>query len=64
MQAPQRQAAPLGGDEKSYGSSGSPTKVKKIENIILQAKESRTLSDSDADIEGLVKELISSHTIG
>ena len=44
--------------------AGSPTKVKKIENIILQAKESRTLSDSDADIEGLVKELISSHTIG
>ena len=56
--------AGIGGDEKSYGLSGSPTKVKKIENIILQAKESRTISDSDADIEALVKELISSHTIG
>lgn len=56
--------AEIGGDEKSYGLSGSPTKVKKIENIILQAKESRTISDSDADIEALVKELISSHTIG
>ena len=56
--------AEIGGDEKSYGSSGSPTKVKKIENIILQAKESKTLTSSDSDIESLVKELITSHTIG
>ena len=64
FQIPEWGFAEIGGDEKSYGMAGSPTKVKKIENIILQAKESRTLSDSDADIEGLVKELISSHTIG
>jgi electron transfer flavoprotein beta subunit len=44
--------------------SGSPTKVKKIENIILQAKESKVISSSDADIDSLVKELIASHTIG
>lgn len=56
--------AEIGGDEKSYGSSGSPTKVKKVENIILQAKESKTLTSSDSDIESLVKELITSHTIG
>lgn len=56
--------AEIGGDEKCYGSSGSPTKVKKIENIILQAKESKTLTSSDSDIESLVKELIVSHTIG
>lgn len=56
--------AEIGGDEKSYGMAGSPTKVKKIENIILQAKESRTLTASDADIDTLVKELIASHTIG
>lgn len=54
----------IGGDEKSYGMSGSPTKVKKIENIILQAKESKVISSSDADIDSLVKELIASHTIG
>ena len=64
LQIPEWGFAEIGGDEKSYGLAGSPTKVKKIENIILQAKESRTLTDSDADIEGLVKELISSHTIG
>jgi len=35
-----------------------------IENIVFQAKESRSLTDSDADIEELMKELISNHTIG
>ncbi len=54
----------IGGDEKDYGLSGSPTKVKKIENIVLQAKESKKLSSSDEDIDMLVKELIASHTIG
>ena len=38
--------------------------VKKIENIVLQAKESKKLSSSDEDIDMLVKELIASHTIG
>ncbi len=56
--------ADVGGDESHYGLSGSPTKVKKIENIVLQAKESRRLSSSFEEIDGLIKELISSHTIG
>ena len=54
----------VGGDEISYGLSGSPTKVKKIENIVFQAKESKRLSASEEDIDSLIKELISSHTIG
>ncbi len=54
----------VGGDEESYGLSGSPTKVKKIENIVLQAKESKRLSSSGEDTDSLVKELISLHTIG
>ena len=54
----------VGGNEESYGLSGSPTKVKKIENIVLQAKESKRLSSSGEDIDSLVKELISLHTIG
>ena len=54
----------IGGDEKSYGLSGSPTKVKKIENIVFQAKESKKLTSSAEDIELLMQELISSHTIG
>ncbi|HTN67837.1 MAG TPA: electron transfer flavoprotein subunit beta/FixA family protein [Dysgonamonadaceae bacterium] len=46
------------------GLSGSPTKVKKIENVSFQAKENKRLSDSDEDINELMKELIENHTIG
>lgn len=51
-------------DVKLCGLSGSPTKVKKIENVIFQAKESKTLEPTDAAIEELMKELIANHTIG
>lgn len=49
-------------DPVQLGLSGSPTKVKKIENIVFQAKESKVLSDSDTDIEELMKELIDNNT--
>ncbi|ASB51176.1 electron transfer flavoprotein subunit beta/FixA family protein [Alkalitalea saponilacus] len=51
-------------DDKWLGLAGSPTKVKKIENVVFQAKESKVLSGSDKDIEELMKELILNHTIG
>lgn len=51
-------------DVKLCGLSGSPTKVKKIENVIFQAKESKTLDPSDQAIDELMKELIANHTIG
>jgi electron transfer flavoprotein beta subunit len=51
-------------DPVQCGLSGSPTKVKKIENVVFQAKESRRLTDNDAEIEDLMKELIDNHTIG
>lgn len=54
----------IGGDEKNYGLSGSPTKVKKIENIVFQAKESKVFSSSVQDVDSLIKELIATHTIG
>lgn len=46
------------------GLSGSPTKVKKVENVVFQAKESKRIGASDAEIEDLVVELITNHTIG
>lgn len=61
---PEWGVADVGGEEVKYGLSGSPTKVKKIENIIFQAKESKRLTSSEEDIDSLFKELISSHTIG
>ncbi len=51
-------------DEKALGLSGSPTKVKKIENVVFKAKESKVLSNSDAEMDTLMKELIDNHTIG
>lgn len=51
-------------DTEQLGLSGSPTKVKEIENVILQAKEAKVLTANDKDIEALVKELLESHTIG
>jgi electron transfer flavoprotein beta subunit len=46
------------------GLTGSPTKVKKIENVVFQAKEAKRLSSSDEDINELMVELIASHTLG
>ena len=51
-------------DLSQCGLSGSPTKVKSIQNIVFQAKESKTLTGSDADVEGLIVELLANHTIG
>ncbi len=51
-------------DLQMLGLSGSPTKVKQIENVVFQAKESRKIQANDQEIEDLVKELIANHTIG
>ncbi len=51
-------------DVNDLGLSGSPTKVKKIENIVFQAKETRYLNNSEADINELMKELVENHTLG
>ncbi|MFI3265841.1 MAG: electron transfer flavoprotein subunit beta/FixA family protein [Rikenellaceae bacterium] len=51
-------------EEQQLGLTGSPTKVKKVDNIVFQAKEVLHLSSTDEDIDKLMKELISSHTLG
>ncbi len=56
--------ADVNGDLAQCGLSGSPTKVKAIQNIVFQAKESKTLTGSDKDIEELIVELLANHTIG
>ena len=52
------------GDASRCGLSGSPTKVKKVDNVIFQAKESKRLTDSDEQIKEFVSELLANHTIG
>ena len=56
--------ADIDGDPAQCGLAGSPTKVKSVVNIVFQAKESKTLTASDADVEGLVKELLAEKIIG
>ena len=56
--------ADVNADVAMCGLSGSPTKVKRIENVSFQAKESKKLTDNDEDINNLMKELIQNHTIG
>ena len=56
--------ADVDGDVNQCGLAGSPTKVKAVKNIVFQAKESKTLTASDADIEGMIKELLEEKIIG
>lgn len=56
-------ASDLNADFNLLGLSGSPTKVKKIDNVILSKKESKMLSPSDHEIKELIEELISDHLI-
>jgi electron transfer flavoprotein beta subunit len=56
--------ADVNADVVQCGLSGSPTKVKKIENVVFQTKESKTLEPTDDNIDELMRELILNHTIG
>jgi electron transfer flavoprotein beta subunit len=51
-------------DPNQLGLGGSPTKVKKIENIVFSQKDSKVLTPEDDLIDNLMKELIDSHVIG
>ncbi len=58
-------AAYVDADPEQIGLPGSPTKVKSIENVVFTAKESRNIGGSDdQELEDLIKELITNHTIG
>lgn len=51
-------------DVNQLGLNGSPTKVKKIENVVFQAKEAKIIAADDNGINELMGELISNHTLG
>ena len=57
-------AADIDADLKQVGKTGSPTNVKTVKNIVFKAKESKTLTSSDADVEGLIVELLNDKIIG
>ena len=51
-------------DETQLGLAGSPTKVKDVQAVVFQAKESKRLTSSDEDVKELMVELMASHTLG
>ncbi len=64
LNLPEWNVADIDADPSQLGLSGSPTKVKKIENVVFQAKEAKVLQPTDEDINWLMKELINNHTLG
>ena len=57
-------AEEIDADLAQCGLTGSPTKVKSVQNVVFATKESKRLTASDSDIEDLITELLDSHTIG
>ncbi|MBU4001586.1 MAG: electron transfer flavoprotein subunit beta/FixA family protein [Proteobacteria bacterium] len=57
-------AAAIEADPDRCGLSGSPTKVKKIDSVVLTAREVKQIENSDAGISALVRELVDEHIIG
>ena len=57
-------AADVDADFNQCGLNGSPTKVKTVQNIVFQAKECKTLTCKDTDVEELIVELLDKKIIG
>lgn len=56
--------ASIGADPALCGLAGSPTKVKKIDSVVLKAQEIRMIDSTEDGISRFVHELIADHTIG
>lgn len=57
-------AAKIKADVNRIGLKGSPTKVKRIENVVLKADKVVSIEPTEAGISGLIRELIEDHTLG
>ncbi len=54
----------MNADPESLGLAGSPTKVKKIDSVVLSQKDNKVFSSCDTDVEQLMVELLDSRVIG
>ena len=57
-------AEEAGADIERIGLKGSPTKVKKIQSVILTGGEAKKIDATEEGINGLIHELIEDHTLG
>lgn len=54
----------LEADLQWCGRDGSPTKVHRIQSVVLEAKDSKDVEPNQAGIDSMIHELITEHTIG
>ena len=57
-------AADIEADMAQVGKAGYPSNVNAVQNSVFKAKDSRTMTASDADVEGLIIELLNEKIIG
>ena len=57
-------AEDVGADKGRIGFNGSPTKVNKIQSVVLTASDSKKIEPNEAGINSLIHELIEDHTLG
>ena len=57
-------AAAIEAERELIGLRGSPTRVKKIDSVVLQAGDTRLIEPTDDGVAGLVHELIEEHILG
>jgi len=57
-------AGKIQADINRIGLKGSPTKVKKIESVVLKAGKVVSIEPTEVGINGLIRELIEDHTLG
>jgi electron transfer flavoprotein beta subunit len=56
--------AAIKAEAEHCGLAGSPTKVKKIESVVLAAQDTKMVESTEAGVTMLVHELVADHTIG
>ena len=57
-------AADVGADVERIGLKGSPTKVKKIQSVVLTGADFKEIEPTEAGVNSLIHELIEDHTLG
>jgi len=57
-------AAAIEAERELVGLRGSPTRVKKIDSVVLAASETRLVEPTDEAVRALVRELIEEHILG
>ncbi len=64
LRIPELSVLDVEADAQWLGLTGSPTKVKTIENVVFVAKDAKQLTADQKDMDWLMGELVANHTLG